>query len=74
MTALTAPVRRRVNLPRGPVTVALLPEGLIAFRELRRRRWFTLPLSSVFVRAVDAAVQADRAERKAARAAKRGAR
>lgn len=72
MTALRAPVRRTVALPRGRVTVALLPEGLIAFREHRRRRWYALPLSSVFLRAVDAAVQADKSARRAARRNRKG--
>lgn len=71
MTALRSPVYRTTLLPRGPVTVALLPEGLIAFREKRRRTWFTLPLASVFVRAVDAEVQRRKAEKRAARKAAR---
>lgn len=70
MTALRTPVRRSIDLPRGRVTVALLPEGLIAFREHRRRQWYTLPLASVFVRAVDAEVQRRKAERRAARKAR----
>lgn len=52
MTPLRSPVRRVVDLPRGPVVVAL-------------------PLAAVFVRAVDAEVQRQKAEKRAARQARR---
>lgn len=67
MTDLRRPVRRRVELPRGPVSVTLHPGGLIGFREHRRRVEFVLPLARVFVLAADAYQQQKRAERKAAR-------
>lgn len=74
MTDLNRPVRRRVALPRGPVSVTLYPDGRIGFREARRRTEFALPLARVFVLAADAYQQQQRAERKAARAARRIAR
>ena len=67
MTDLLKPVRRRVALPRGPVSVTLYPAGLIGFRERGRRTEFVLPLARVFVLAADAYQQQRRAERKAAR-------
>lgn len=73
MTDLQRPVRRRVTLPRGPVSVTLHPGGLIGFREHRRRVEFILPLARVFVLAADAYQQQRRAERKAAARARRNA-
>jgi hypothetical protein len=49
-------------------------DGLVSFREKGRRKSFTLPLSSVFLRAVDAEVAREKAERIAARKARRAAR
>ena len=70
-TPLRKPVSRRVDLPRGPVVVTLLPEGLVSFRERGRRTSFTLPLSAVFLRAVDAEIARKKAEKRAARKAAR---
>ena len=53
-TLLRKAVARAVELPRGPVVVTLYPDGLITFREKRRRKEYPLPLASLFVRAVDA--------------------
>lgn len=70
-TPLRRPVARVVSLPRGPVVVTLYPSGLVSFREKGRRRTFTLPLSAVFLRAVDAELAREKAERRAARAARK---
>lgn len=74
MTDLRKPVRRRLTLPRGPVSVTLYPEGLIGFRERGRHTEYKLPLARVFVWAADAYQQQQRAERKAAAIARRDAR
>jgi len=66
MTDLLKLVRRRVRLPRGPVSVTLYPDGTIGFREHKRRVEFRVPLARVFVLAADAYQQQQRAERKAA--------
>ena len=71
MTDLRKPVRRRVTLPRGPVSVTLYPDGTIGFRESRRRVEFRLPLARLFVMAADAYQQQVKAERRAARRAER---
>ena len=71
MTSLHKPVRRGVDLPRGPVTVTLYPGALIGFRERGRRTEFVLPLARVFVLAADAYQQQRRAARKAAAKARR---
>ena len=73
MTDLRKPVRRRVELPRGPVSVTLYPGGLIGFREKGRRVEFKLPLAKLFVMAADAYQQQKRAERKAMLKARREA-
>lgn len=73
-TLLTKPVRRRVDMMRGPVIVTLVPGGLVSFREKGRRKSFEMSLGRVFILAVDAEIARQKAERKAARAAKRGAR
>ena len=70
-TPLRKPVARLVELPRGPVVVTLLPGGLVSFREKGRRTTFTLTLAAVFVRAVDASISQRKAEKKAARIARR---
>lgn len=70
-TPLRKPVSRRADLPRGPVIVTLRPDGLIEFREHRRRKTFVLPLAAVFLRAVDAEVAREKAEKRAARKAVR---
>ena len=71
MTDLRRPVRRRVSLPRGPVSVTLYPDGRIGFREHKRRTEFALPLARVFVLAADAYQQQLKADRKAAKAARK---
>jgi hypothetical protein len=73
-TPLKKSIGRLVSLPRGPVHVTLHADGLVSFREKGRRKSFTLPLSSVFLRAVDAEVAREKAERIAARKARRAAR
>lgn len=53
MTDLRKPVRRRTADPcatvRRRLIVALLPGDVLAFREERRRHWYTAPLSRVFL-------------------------
>lgn len=71
MTDLLRVVRRRVALPRGPVSVTLYPDGTIGFRETRRRVEYRVPLARVFVLAADAYQQQQKDERKAARKARR---
>jgi len=74
VTDLRKTVRRRVDLIRGSVTVSLYPGALIGFRERRRRVEYVLPLARVFLLAADAYAQQQRAEKKAARIARRAAR
>jgi hypothetical protein len=69
MTELRKPVRRRLTLPRGPVSVTLYPDGTIGFREPRRRCEYRLPLARVFVLAADAYQQDAKLERRRARRA-----
>ena len=71
-TRLSKPVRRVVStLRHGDLVVTLAEEG-IYFREPRRRTSFLLPHGVAFQRAVDIHLQRARAEKKAARAARRG--
>lgn len=74
MTDLRKPIRRRVQLPRGPVSVTLYPDGTIGFREHGRRVEYRLTLARVFVLAADAHQQSERDARKAARATARALR
>jgi hypothetical protein len=67
MTELRKPVRRRLTLPRGPVSVTLYPDGTIGFREPRRRCEYRLPLARVFVLAADAYQQDAKLARRRAR-------
>ena len=71
MTKLTRPVRRRVSLPRGEVTVTLHPDGRISFRHPWQRDEWTTTLAKVYLMAADAYQQQQAAERKAARKARR---
>jgi len=70
-TRLTKPITRVVDFGRGPVAVTLRPDGLIAFREKRRRVEFYLPIGAAFIQAVARAVAAEKAAKKAARKAAR---
>ena len=71
MTKLTKPVTRVIDFGRGPIAVTLQPDGLLAFRERRRRVKFYLPLGAAFIEAVGRAVEAERAAKRAARKARR---
>ena len=70
-TRLNKDVVREVRLVRGAVIVTLTKGGTIRFREKGRRRCFELLLDSVFVRAVDATIAREKAERRAQRRADR---
>lgn len=73
MTDLTRPVKRKVVTARlQPLVVALTPEG-IWLREPRRRTAYLMPYGVAFQQAVRMHVEAERRAKKAARAAKRGA-
>lgn len=73
MTELTRPVKRKVITQRHqPLVVTLAPEG-IWLREPRRRLAYLLPYGSAFTQAVRLYVDAERARKKAARAAKKKA-
>ena len=63
MTDLMRRITRRVQLPRGPVSVTLYPGAMIGFREKGRRTEYVLPLARVFVMAADAHQQQKKAER-----------
>ena len=75
MTELRKPVKRRTveqcDTVRRRLVVALLPGDVLAFREEGRRRWYSAPLPKVFVTVARWNVDAERAERKKARAAAR---
>ena len=77
MTDLRKPVRRRTVEPcetvRRRLVVALSPGDVIAFREAGRRRWYSAPIARVFVTVARWNVEAERAERRKARSAQRGA-
>lgn len=73
MTDLTRPVKRKVVTSRlQPLVVALTPEG-IWLREPRRRTAYLMPYGIAFQQAVRMHVESERRAKKAARAAKRGA-
>jgi hypothetical protein len=75
MTDLRKPVKRRTveqcETVRRRLIVALLPGDVLAFREEGRRRWYTAPLARVFITIARWNVEAERAERRSARAANR---
>ncbi len=75
MTDLRRPVRRRTLAPcetvRRRLVVALLPGDVLAFREEGRRRWYSAPLGKVFVTVARWNVDADRAEKRRNRKARR---
>jgi hypothetical protein len=71
VTRLTKAVARVVDFGRGPVVVTLHPDGMISFREHRRRLRFYLPIGAAFVEAVGRHVSAERAAKRAARKARR---
>ena len=75
MTDLRKPVKRRTveqcETVRRRLIVALLPGDVLAFREEGRRRWYTAPLARVFITVARWNVEAERAERRSARAANR---
>lgn len=71
MTNLTKPVTRRTRMPRGPVSVTLTPDGRIGFRQHRHRKTHWLPLSRVFVWAVEATIADEKRAKREARAARR---
>lgn len=74
-TALHKPVRRRTIAPitRGRRLIAsFLPGDVIGFREERTRREYLLSISGAYFYAVRLAVAARKAEKLAARKARKG--
>lgn len=72
MTKLVRPVTRWIDFGRGPIAITLQPDGMISFREQRRRVKFFLPIGAAFVEAVGRAVAAEREAKRIARKASRG--
>ena len=70
MTDLTKPVRRRTKLIRGPINITLYRDA-IGFRRPWQRDEFLLSLDKAYLLAADAYQQQAKAQRKAARAARR---
>lgn len=71
MTELTRPVKRKVVTQRSqPLVVTLAPEG-IWLREPRRRVAYLMPYGTAFAQAARMYADAERAKKKAARAAKK---
>ena len=75
MTDLRKIVKRRTVEPvaavRRRVIVALSPGDVIMFREEGRRKWYTAPVSRMFVQCVKWNADADLAKRRTERKAKR---
>ncbi len=70
-TFLHKPVAREIAASRhGPMIVTIATEG-IYYREKGRRKAFLLPHGVAFLRAVDLHIARERAEKKAARIARR---
>lgn len=71
--ALERPVRRRARgtFDRVPYTVSLLPGDVLEFRQLKRRKTWVIELSTVMAIAVKRTIAAEKAQRIAARSARR---
>jgi hypothetical protein len=69
VTLLARQITRTVERPRGPaLVIRLVPArgedpARIEFREKRTRRWYPLPVESIFIEAVRRWVERDRAAR-----------
>ena len=75
MTPINKPVRRRTVAPiyRGRrLVVSLVPGDVITFREERTRREYLLSISGAYVYAVRLTVAKEKAEKLAARKARKG--
>lgn len=74
MTELNRPVKRKVVTQRNqPLVVTLAPEG-IWLREPRRRVAYLMPYGTAFTQAAQMYANAERARKKAERAARKKAR
>lgn len=75
MTDLTKTVHRRsmaiAPSVRRRLIVALMPGDVIGFREEGRRKWYTAPISRVFVHVANWNADAERAEKKRQKALKK---
>ena len=76
MTDLKKTVSRRTVAPysnaRRRLVVALMPGDVIAIREERRRKWYVAPVGRVYQQVMEWNLAQERAQRRAARKAKKG--